>query len=81
MVRMAMDPGIVDVFDAGSRAERSIDVEERLIEDGSDLAGRTVAELPTRALAVRRVDGRIETAPDGTAQLAVGDVVLLLNEG
>lgn len=81
MVRMAMDPGIVDVFDAGSRAERSIDVEERLIEDGSDLAGRTVAELPARALAVRRVDGRIETAPDGTAQLAVGDVVLLLNEG
>lgn len=81
MVRMALDPGIVDLFDAGSRAERSIDVEERLIEAGSDLAGRTVAELPSPALAVKRADGRIETALDGTMPLGAGDVVLLLNEG
>lgn len=80
MVRMALDPGLVDVFDEGSRAHRAIDVEEHLVESGSDLEGRMVGELQAPALALRTASGRIHAAPESTTRLAVGDVVLLLRE-
>ncbi len=78
MVRMAQDPGIVDLFDEGSGARLSIEVEERLIEPGSSLAGRTVADAPGAVLAIRRTDGEVEPSPAPEVQLGEGDVVLLL---
>jgi voltage-gated potassium channel len=80
MVRMARDPGLVDVFDEGSRARRSIEVEERLVEMGSALAGRTVADAPAPVLAVRRANGEVEATPAPTITLGEGDVVLLLRD-
>jgi voltage-gated potassium channel len=78
MVRMARDPGIVDLFDEGSGGQRSIEVEERLVEPGSHLVGRTVAEVPGAVLAVRRAGGHVHPSPPADLALDPGDVVLLL---
>lgn len=78
MVRMARDPSLVDVFDEGSTAGRSIEIEERLVEEGSALAGKTVADAPAPVLAVRRANGDVEATPAPTITLDEGDVVLLL---
>lgn len=78
MVRMARDPGIVDLFDEGSGGQRSIEVEERLVEPGSHLVGRTVAEVPGAVLAVRRAGGNVQPSPPADLALDPGDVVLLL---
>jgi voltage-gated potassium channel len=80
MVRMARDPGIVDLFDEGSGGRRSIEVEERLIEPGSALIGRTITELPGAVLAIRRADGDVEPSPSPDVEVREGDVVLLLPE-
>jgi voltage-gated potassium channel len=77
MARMAADPGLVDVLELGSRP-RSIDVEERAIEPGSELDGSTVADAPGPVLAIRRAGGAVTTTPEPTSTLAGGDVILLL---
>ena len=77
MARMASDPGLVDVLELESRP-RVIDVEERAIEAGSDLDGRTVADAPGPVLAIRRAGGAVMTAPEASAPLSNGDVILLL---
>jgi voltage-gated potassium channel len=78
MVRMAKDTSIVDLFDEGSRGSRSIDVEERAIDEDSELDGRTVADVPGAVLALRRADGAVTAAPPRDAVLRAGDVVLVL---
>jgi voltage-gated potassium channel len=80
MVRMAQDPGIVDIFDVGSSRERSIDVEERMIAAGSSLVGRPVEAAPGAVLALRRADGQVVPSPAADLRLAEGDVVLLLRD-
>ena len=79
MVRMASDPSIVDVFDAGSGASRSLPVTERIVDGGSDLRGKPVGALDAPVLAVRRADGTTMTNPDADVRLDLGDVVLLLH--
>jgi voltage-gated potassium channel len=54
MVRMARDPSIVDIFDEGSRGRNAIAVEERRVEPGSELDGRTVVDVGSPVLALRR---------------------------
>jgi voltage-gated potassium channel len=81
MAVMALDPSVVDVFDAGSRARTAIAIEERMVDESSPLAGRAVGQAGERVLAVRRADGRLEPVPDPEARLETGDVVLLLREG
>jgi voltage-gated potassium channel len=81
MVRMARDPSIVDIFDEGSGGRSAIEVEERRVDEGSALDGRTVADAPAAVLALRRLDGEVLAAPSGGTLLAVGDVVLLLRHG
>jgi voltage-gated potassium channel len=78
MVRMAQDPSIVDVFDAGSTAERAVPVTERTVVAGSALEGRAVADVGAPVLAVRRADGSTVANPMPAARLAVGDIVLVL---
>jgi Trk K+ transport system NAD-binding subunit len=78
MVRMATDPSIVDLFDEGSAAARSVPVVERLVSRGSELDGRPIREVAEEVLAVRRTDGTMLARPDGDVELGVGDVVLLL---
>jgi voltage-gated potassium channel len=77
MARMAADPGLVDVLELGSRP-RVIDVEERVVEPGSQLDGVTVADAPGPVLAIRRASGAVTTTPEPTSTLESGDVILLL---
>lgn len=79
MVQMARDPSIVDPFEGG-RADATIQVEERVIEDGSSFVGRPVSSLGS-VLAIRTTSGAIEAAPDAEREVQAGDVVLLLSEG
>jgi voltage-gated potassium channel len=79
MVRMARDPSIIDIFDEGSRGRNAIAVEERRVDPGSDLDGRTVVDVGSPVLALRRGTESIP-APDGEVQLSPGDVVLLLRD-
>lgn len=78
MVRMASDPSIVDLFDEGSGGRRSVPVTERVVDDASELCGRTVAQVDASILAVRRADGSTVPNPGADIQLEDGDVVLLL---
>jgi voltage-gated potassium channel len=75
MVRMAIDPSIVDVFD---ETARSIPVAERLVAAGSDLEGVQVGAVEAPILALRRADGSTVASPSGETTIRAGDVVLLL---
>ncbi len=80
MVRMALDPSLVDLFDEGSSGKLSLDIEERTIDEGSPLAGRTVADAPGPVLAIRRDDGEVLATPGPTTPLHLGDLVLMLRD-
>ncbi len=75
MVRMAVDPSIVDVFD---ETARSIPVAERAVAQGSDLEGVRVDAVGAPVLALRRPDGSTVASPSAETVIAAGDVVLLL---
>jgi voltage-gated potassium channel len=78
MVRMALDPTIVDLFDEEHEDRGMIEVEERRIEAPSNLIGVTVADADVTVLAIRHTDGTIEARPAESTSIAEGDVVLLL---
>jgi voltage-gated potassium channel len=78
MVRMALDPTIVDLLGEEADDRGSIDVEERRIESPSKLIGMTVGKSNVPILAIRRSDGNVEPSPDSNLVLEEGDVVLLL---
>jgi voltage-gated potassium channel len=75
MVRMAIDPSIVDVFD---ETARSIPVAERHVVAGSDLDGAQVGTVGAPILALRRADGSTVASPAAETTIRAGDVVLLL---
>jgi voltage-gated potassium channel len=81
MALMALRPEIVDPLEAGSLGERSLAVEERLIEPGSALVSRSVAAAGTPVLAIRRANGQVVPNPAPSETLAGGDVVLVLSDG
>jgi voltage-gated potassium channel len=81
MALMALRPEVVDPLEAGSLGQRSIEVEERLIDPGSALVSRSVAAAGVPVLAIRRTDGRVVPNPAPSETLAGGDVVLLLSAG
>jgi voltage-gated potassium channel len=78
MAVMALDPSVVDVFEAGSHAHGAIDIEERLVDEVSPLAGRAVGDAGDPVLAVRRADGEVVASPEPDTTLEPGDVVLVL---
>lgn len=78
MVRMALDPTIVDLLSEEADDRGSIDVEERRIETPSKLIGMTVGTSNVPILAIRRSGGSVEPSPDPNLVLEEGDVVLLL---
>jgi voltage-gated potassium channel len=83
MVRMALDPTIVDLLSEEADDRGSIDVEERRIETPSKLIGMKVGTSNVPILAIRRSGGSVEPSPDPNLVLEEGDVVLLLrgNDG
>lgn len=83
MALMAQRPAIADAVELTSRARaRPLWVEELIIEEGSPLSGRTVAEArgSSSALALRRPDGRVTTTPGDEVVLDPGALLLVLAE-
>ncbi len=80
MAVMGLRPEVLDALDSGSRALSSIEVEERLVDVGSVLVGRSVndADIGAPVLALRRPDGSVIANPPPDQRLAEGDVVLVL---
>jgi K+/H+ antiporter YhaU regulatory subunit KhtT len=79
MALMALRPEVVEPLEAGSLGQRSLEVEERLIEPGSPLVSRSVAAAGAPVLAIRRADGRVVPNPQPSETLGTGDVVLVLS--
>ena len=77
MVKMALDPSVVDLLDEAAD-RRSIEVEERRVDPPSDWIGRAVGEAPAPVLAIRRSDGRVEATPSSSSVIEEGDILLLL---
>lgn len=78
MVRMALDPGVLDPFSDEIARSAAIQVEERRVQGPSELVGRSVAEVGAPVLALRRTDGVIHASPAADTLLEDGDVVLVL---
>ena len=77
MVKMALDPTVIDLFDDAS--DRGlIEVEERRVAAPSHLIGITVAESEVPILAIRRSNGYLEPTPASSTLIEAGDVLLFL---
>jgi voltage-gated potassium channel len=79
MAKMAMQPELVDVL--GEEDGRpALAVEERVVQGGSQLAGRRVRDVSSPVLALKRHGGEVVANPPGDLELAEGDTVLVLAE-
>lgn len=78
MVRMALDPSVLDPFSDEAAGQSAIVVEERRLQGPSEFVGRTVGEVGDPVLAVRRADGRVLPSPGSDTRLEEGDVILIL---
>jgi voltage-gated potassium channel len=77
MAKMAMRPELVDVL-GEEEGQRTLAVEERVVQGGSSLAGRRVADAGAPVLALRRRSGETVANPPADLELAEGDTVLML---
>jgi voltage-gated potassium channel len=83
MAHFALHPRVVDYLDVSAvRGARPYRVEDLQVEDGSELAGRTVGEACGRAvpLLVWHPDGALTPNPPSDHRLRTGDHLLLLGE-
>ncbi len=85
MALMALHPSIVDVLEVGHEAGHAsggLWVQEILVDPGSSLEGKTVAEGAGSAapLAIRHADGTVTSNPAMDLPLQTGDLLLVLGE-
>lgn len=83
MAHLALHPRVVDYLDVSAvQGARPYRVEDLQVEDGSELAGRTVGEACGRAvpLLVWHPDGALTPNPPPAHRLRSGDHLLLLGE-
>lgn len=83
MAHLALHPRVVDYLDVSpTHGVQPYRVEDLQVEEGSDLAGRTVGEACGRAvpLVVWHPDGAITPNPPSGHRLRPGDHLLLLGE-
>lgn len=86
MAAAALRPQMIDFVDGiTSASERSLHMEEFLLEDGRcSCVGRTLQEADVRGqsgaliLAIRRADGELIPGPTAQVQLRVGDLLICL---
>jgi len=84
MALIALQPAIVDVLEVtAQRRTRPMRVEELLVDEGSPLEGKTIAEArgSATALAVRHADGALVTDPPEDLRLRTGDLLLVMGNG
>jgi voltage-gated potassium channel len=83
MAHLALHPRVVDYLDVSAATQdHPYRVEDLQVEDGSELAGRTVGEVCGRAvpLLVWHPDGALTPNPPSGHRLRAGDHLLLLGE-
>lgn len=83
MAHLAMHPRVVDFLDVSAAiGAHPYRVEDLQVEDGSELAGRTVGDVCGRAvpLLVWHPDGALTANPPSDHRLQAGDHLLLLGE-
>jgi voltage-gated potassium channel len=82
MALLALRPHVVDLLEISQRGDSHYRLEELLITEDSDLAGRTLGEGCGGAipLLLRRKDGSLLPSPAQATPLDVGDVVVVFGE-
>jgi voltage-gated potassium channel len=82
MAMLALRPRVVDYLDITGGDDRPARLEEVLIEPGSPLDGRTVADAAGAAtpLVVRREDGTVVANPARDDVVHAGDLLVVLGE-
>lgn len=82
MALLALRPRVVDYVDVFGLGERKVRLDELLVEEGSPLAGRTLAEVCGEAVAllIQRADGTSVPNPASGETVRGGDVIVLFGE-
>jgi voltage-gated potassium channel len=82
MALLALRPHVVDFFEIARRGGPESRLEELLVPDGSQLAGRCLGEVLGGAipLLVRRATGELLPNPGQATTLPAGDVVVVFGE-
>ena len=80
MAHVALRPRVVDFIELASHQTPSMRLEELQVEKGSNLVGKTLADVrgATTPLAVQRADGRVIPNPAEDLELQEGDLLVLL---
>jgi voltage-gated potassium channel len=84
MAELAIRPALVDVLDTLHHGESDIGLEEVLVNPGTPIVGKTVAEAGlleasrAKLLAVRRRDGSLHVNPSAELKLEEGDLLIAL---
>lgn len=81
MAYSAINPRVVDFFEVETDST-ALRLEELRVDEGSNLVGKTLAEVrgQAMALAVAHANGQVVTPPDENLRLAEGDVLVVLGE-
>ena len=86
-IRMAhaiLRPAVIDFIEAATRAGTGIHMEEIRVKEGSDFAGKTLAESNIRqkfnliVVAVRKPDGKMMFNPTHTTVIETNDVLITM---
>jgi voltage-gated potassium channel len=84
MAELAIRPAMVDLLDTLHHGEAGIGVEEMVVAPGTKAIRKTLEEVgllapdAARVLAVRKVDGTVNTNPPAQLRLEEGDLVIAL---
>lgn len=80
MAMLALRPRVVDYLEITGRDETPLRLEELLVEEGSPLIGKTVADVGGDAhpVVLRRADGKVLPNPVGSEEVRAGDLIVLL---
>ncbi|HXF57997.1 MAG TPA: potassium channel protein [Actinomycetota bacterium] len=82
MALVSLRPRVVDFFEVVGFGGRQARLDELVVEEGSPLVGRTLAEAcgPAVPLLLRRGSGEVVPNPRGDERLAPGDLIFLFGE-
>lgn len=82
MALLALRPSVVDFFEIAGRGAADVRLEELVVQEGSELIGRPLAEVCRAAipLLIRRVNGELLASPAGTVTLEEGDAVVIYGD-
>ncbi|MGH9129772.1 MAG: potassium channel family protein [Acidimicrobiales bacterium] len=82
MALLALRPSVVDFFEIAGRGSAEVRLEELVVQEGSELIGRSLAQACGAAvpLLVRRAGGELLASPAGSVVLEEGDTVVIFGD-